>query len=102
MKIVLVLLLLLGGCTTIDYSVRVREPATDVKYFYVDSPLRTCSLWMGFDFYLACTFFPDAESWEDKNPAHWQRAWIILPKSEKDKPTTLTRHEQAHVDGYNH
>jgi len=101
----LILLLLLQGCAwmgpSIDYSKRTRPQSTDITYEYPDNSWSRCAE-LKSPFAYSCTYFPDVRGWNDPNPEHWKRAIIVLPKSEKDKPTFLTKHEQAHADGYDH
>jgi hypothetical protein len=97
------------SCTEIDYSHRVRAPSTIVKYVYVQNPDRVCKrvmhingLELIFTKFFACTIYPDSSSMSDPNPAHFRRAIVYLPLEEKLHPTELTRHEKAHVNGFNH
>lgn len=121
MKIIALLpLVLVAGCVTIDYSHRAREPAEEITWRYVDYPNTECQIVMAIPapgpvpkectespdaqplIIGACVVFPDAHCMADPDKSHFRRAVGILPKSEEYQSGRITKHEQGHIDGYNH
>jgi hypothetical protein len=51
---------------------------------------------------LACTYWPDIQSDDDYDDKRRNRAEVYLPMSEKGKPSWITEHEMAHVNGFDH